>query len=92
MNRVILSLLAVLLTASIWAEAPPPGVAFDITKADIDLLLKNAPPAVDQQIRVVKPSANVNVMNGPGGNGTAGPPPVAAEESAPSGKVEGDLS
>src|ERR1700687_3676762 len=53
MNRIILSLLAALLTAAIWAEAPPPVVAFDITKADIDLLLKNAPPAVDQQIRVV---------------------------------------
>ena len=33
--------------------AAPPQLAFDITKADVDLLLKNAPPAVDQQIRVV---------------------------------------
>jgi mannose-6-phosphate isomerase-like protein (cupin superfamily) len=111
------------------AESPaPPVVAFDIPKADIDLLLKNSPPAIDQQIRVVdmgeynlgvgiihrgptndkpgepitgpyhdftaetyiilsgggilttggtlldkKPSTNVNVMNGPGGNATAGP-------------------
>jgi hypothetical protein len=57
MNRVILSLLAVLLAVypvATWAEGPaPPVVAFDITKADIDLLLKNSPPAVDQQIRVV---------------------------------------
>ena len=129
MNKVILSVVAVVFTAVTWAESgEPPVVAFDIMKADIDALLKNAPPAVDQQIRVVdmgkynlgvgiihrgptndkpsdpiagpyhdytaetyiimsgggilttggtmtnkKPSANVNVMNGPGGNGTAGP-------------------
>jgi len=135
MNRVILGVFAVLLTAYpavMWAESPAPpavpAVAFDIPKADIDLLLKNSPPAIDQQIRVVdmgkynlgvgiihrgptndkpgdpvtgpyhdytaetyinlsgggvlttggtilnkKPSAGVNVMNGPGGNGTAGP-------------------
>jgi mannose-6-phosphate isomerase-like protein (cupin superfamily) len=104
----------------------PPQMAFDITKADIDTLLKNAPPAVDQQLRVVdmgkynlgvgiihrgptndkpgdpisgpyhdqtaetyiilsgsgilttggttdkKPSPNYNILNGPGGNATAG--------------------
>jgi hypothetical protein len=57
MNRVILSILAVVLTAHpavAWAESPaPPVVAFDILKTDIDLLLKNSPPAIDQQIRVV---------------------------------------
>jgi mannose-6-phosphate isomerase-like protein (cupin superfamily) len=132
MNRVILSILAVVLTAHpavAWAESPaPPVVAFDILKTDIDLLLKNSPHAIDQQIRVVdmgqynlgvgivhrgptndkpgdpitgpyhdytaetyiilsgggvlttggtildkKPSGNVNIMNGPGGNGRAGP-------------------
>src|SRR5229473_1413195 len=134
MKRIILSVLAVLnlftaCQAITWAESPaPPVVAFDILKADIDLLLKNSPPAVDQQMRVVdmggynlgvgiihrgptndkpgdpvtgpyhdytaetyiilsgggvlttggtigdrKPSNAVNVMNGPGGNGTAGP-------------------
>ena len=133
MKSVILSVLAALLVicpAIVFAQQgpPPPQVAFDIQKADIDLLLKNSPPAVDQQIRVVdmgkynlgvgiihrgptndkpgepitgpyhdytaevyyilsgggvlttggtmtdkKPSNNVNVMNGPGGNGTAGP-------------------
>lgn len=31
----------------------PPQIAFDIPKTDIDTLLKNAPPAVDQQLRVV---------------------------------------
>lgn len=132
MTNSILQVLVVCLAAGpaiTRAESPaPPLVAFDIPKADIDLLLKNAPPAVDQQIRVVdmgqynlgvgiihrgptndkpgdpisgpyhdftaetyiilsgsavltttgvvldkKPSANVNVMNGPGGTGTAGP-------------------
>src|SRR5579863_7010337 len=57
MKRVIPSVLAVLFTACqaiTWAESPaPPVVAFDIMKADIDLLLKNSPPAIDQQIRVV---------------------------------------
>jgi hypothetical protein len=109
-------------------SGPPPQIAFDIPKSDIDTLLKNAPPAVDQQLRVVdmgkynlgvgiihrgptkdkpgepisgpyhdetaetyiilsgsgilttggtmtdkKPSSNYNILNGPGGNGTAGP-------------------
>jgi mannose-6-phosphate isomerase-like protein (cupin superfamily) len=129
MKSVICSVVAVFLTVSpalMQAEAPP-EVAFDILKADIDALLKNSPPPIDQQIRVVdmgkynlgvgiihrgptndkpgdpitgpyhdytaetyialsgggilttggtmtnkRPSANVNVMNGPGGNGTAG--------------------
>ncbi len=59
MKRIILSVLAVLnlftaCQAITWAQSPtPPVVAFDILKTDIDLLLKNAPPAVDQQIRVV---------------------------------------
>jgi hypothetical protein len=110
----------------------PPMMAFDILKSDIDTLLKNAPPAVDQQLRVVdmgkynlavgiihrgptndkpgdpitgpyhdytaetyiilsgggvlttggvmadkKPSPNYNILNGPGGNGTAGPGAVS---------------
>lgn len=108
-------------------EGAPPNIAFDITKADVDLVLKNAPPSPpDRQLRVVdmgkynlgvgiihrgpsndkpgqpvsmiyhdytaetyiilsgsgvlttgtvankKPSPNVNVMNGPSGNGTPG--------------------
>lgn len=132
MKSIILSAVAVSLAvcqAVAWAEPPaPPVVAFDILKSDIDLLLKNSPPAIDQQIRVVdmgeynlgvgiihrgptndkpgdpitgpyhdytaetyiilsgggvlttggtildkKPSNGINIMNGPGGNGTAGP-------------------
>ena len=104
------------------------AIAFDITKADVDTLLKNSPPAIDQMLRVVdmgkynlgvgiihrgptnakpgeavagpyhdetaetyiilsgsgilttggtvmdrKPSPNYNLLNGPGGSGTAGP-------------------
>src|ERR1700691_1903269 len=37
---------------------PPPQIAFDIPKSDIDTLLKNAPPAVDQQLRVVDMGKN----------------------------------
>jgi len=134
MKKVIGTVLAVLFAAyqpvgrAQTQAPPPPVVAFDILKADIDLLLKNAPPAVDQQIRVVdmgkynlgvgiihrgptndkpgdpitgpyhdytaetyiilsgggilttggtmvdkKPSNTINIMNGPGGNASAGP-------------------
>ena len=134
MKRVILGVLFVLLAVSVWQAVTisqagaPPNIAFDITKSDIDLVLKNAPPnPPDRQLRVVdmgkynlgvgvihrgptndkpgdpipmiyhdytaetyvitsgsgilttggtivnkKASANVNVMNGPSGNGIAG--------------------
>jgi mannose-6-phosphate isomerase-like protein (cupin superfamily) len=140
MNRFIVGVLAAVFI--VWqavaisqSGAPPqfgqpgaaPQIAFDIAKTDVDTLLKNAPPAVDQQLRVVdmgkynlgvgivhrvatkdkpgdpisgpyhdytaevyiilsgggilttggtmaekKPGSNVNILNGPGGNGTAG--------------------
>src|SRR5256712_13493308 len=56
MKRVIigvaaLSTIAALAFAQVGA---PPNIAFDITKADIDLVLKNAPPSPpDRQLRVV---------------------------------------
>src|ERR1700722_4574920 len=57
MNRMVFGVFAMSLTACpamMQAQSPaPPVVAFDILKADIDLLLKNSPPAIDQQIRVV---------------------------------------
>lgn len=61
MKRIILTVVAVLCVAypavtraeSPLAPAPIPMVAYDITKADVDLLLKNSPPAIDQQMRVV---------------------------------------
>jgi len=133
MKRIVLGVLFVLLTFPMWQAVTvsqagaPPNIAFDITKSDIDLVLKNAPPSPpDRQLRVVdmgkynlgvgvihrgptkdkpgdpipmiyhdytaetyiitsgsgilttggtivnkKASLNVNVMNGPSGNGTA---------------------
>jgi mannose-6-phosphate isomerase-like protein (cupin superfamily) len=59
MKRVAFGVLVVLLTfitlegVTFSDSSTPPNIAFDITKADIDTLLKNAPPAVDQQLRVV---------------------------------------
>jgi mannose-6-phosphate isomerase-like protein (cupin superfamily) len=136
MKNIIVGVLGILLAFTVWEAASfsqsgqvgaPPQIAFDITKADVDTLLKNAPPAVDQALRVVdvgkynlevgiihrgptndkagdpitgpyhdqtaevyimlsgtgilttggtmtdkKASPNYNIMNGPGGNGTAG--------------------
>jgi mannose-6-phosphate isomerase-like protein (cupin superfamily) len=130
MRKAILCLGALLVASpSITSSetGAPPNMAFDITKADVDTLLKNAPPAVDQQLRVVdmgkynlgvgiihrvatkdkpgdpitgpyhdstaevyiimsgsgilttggtlvnkQPSPNYNILNGPGGNATAG--------------------
>jgi len=59
MRKTILGLAVLLLLSPVVAFAqstqsgPPPDIAFDIPKADVDTLLKNAPPAVDQQLRVV---------------------------------------
>ena len=60
MKRMMLSVLAVVLTFSVshavtFSQAgAPPNIAFDITKSDIDLVLKNAPPSPpDRQLRVV---------------------------------------
>ena len=134
MKKTMLVILGVILTITVLAvvtfseSGAPPQIAFDIPKTDVDTLLKNAPPAIDQQLRVVdmgkynfavgvvhrgktddkpgdpitgpyhdqtaevyiiisgsgilttggtmtnkKPSANYNLLNGPGGNGSAGP-------------------
>ena len=54
MKRIILGIVVVLSTVAAWQAvglsqlSPPPQIAFDIPKADIDTLLKNSPPAVDQ--------------------------------------------
>jgi hypothetical protein len=39
----------------------PPQLAFDIPKGDVDTLLKNAPPGVDQMLRVVDRSLRAAV-------------------------------
>ena len=59
MQKTILALAILLVLSPVVSFAqstqfgPPPNIAFDITKADVDTLLKNAPPATDQQLRVV---------------------------------------
>ena len=59
MKNVIRGVLVAALAIGAWQAVAfsqggaPPNMAFDIAKADIDTLLKNAPPAVDQQLRVV---------------------------------------
>src|SRR5438132_13717508 len=59
MKRVIIGVVALVSVAASQSTAfaqnqAPPNIAFDITKADIDLVLKNAPPSPpDRQLRVV---------------------------------------
>src|SRR6267142_669860 len=60
MKRVIVGVGVALITFAAWQVTPfaqngeAPTVAFDITKADIDYVLKNAPPnPPDRQLRVV---------------------------------------
>ena len=60
MKRIILGVLFVLLTFPVWQAVTtsqagaPPNIAFDIPKADIDLVLKDAPASPpDRQLRVV---------------------------------------
>src|SRR5215469_16442720 len=56
MPKMIFGIALLLLLSPLVAfpqSSTPPNMAFDITKADVDTLLKNAPPAVDQQLRVV---------------------------------------
>ena len=60
MKKTLVGVIGVLATVSVWQAVmlsqagAPPNIAFDITKADIDLVLKNAPPnPPDRQLRVV---------------------------------------
>ncbi len=50
---VCIGILAAWQLVALSQSGPAPQIAFDIPKTDIDTLLKNAPPAVDQQLRVV---------------------------------------
>ncbi len=51
MKRIVAGVVFVLLLLPIWLavasaqQGAPPNIAFDIPKADIDLVLKNAPPS-----------------------------------------------
>ena len=59
MRNVLFGVLVGVFASTAWqavtfTQSPaPPNIAFDITKADVETLLRNAPPAVDQQLRVV---------------------------------------
>ena len=59
MKKLIVGVIIGVCASTAWqtvtfSQSPaPPQIAFDIMKADVDALLKNAPPAVDQQLRVV---------------------------------------
>jgi len=59
MKRIMLGVVILLAfpmwqTVAVSQEGAPPNIAFDITKAEIDLVLKNAPPSPpDRQLRVV---------------------------------------
>jgi quercetin dioxygenase-like cupin family protein len=60
MKRIVLGVLIGVFVTTAWQSVTfsqggaPPNIAFDITKADIDLILKNAPPSPpDRQLRVV---------------------------------------
>src|SRR5438034_11110426 len=60
MKRISLGVVFVLVAVMAWQghtysqAGAPPNIAFDITKADLDLVLKNAPPSPpDRQLRVV---------------------------------------
>lgn len=55
MQKAVLGLGVLLISSSavVFADSLPPKEATDIPKSDIDEVLKHAPPAVDQTLRVV---------------------------------------
>jgi hypothetical protein len=84
MKNFAAGVLFALLTMVVWQVSTasqggaPPGVAFDITKTDIDLVLKNAPPSPpDRQLRVVdmgKYNLGVGIIHRGPTNDKAGDP------------------
>src|SRR5262249_38730046 len=98
MKTVLPCLVAVLLAASVSAQTPPspapagpgnaPTIAFDITKADIDFVLKNAPPnPPDRQLRLVdmgKYNLGVGIIHrGPTNDKAGDPIPVIYHDYTP---------
>jgi mannose-6-phosphate isomerase-like protein (cupin superfamily) len=84
MKRIALGVLIGVFATTAWQAVTysqagaPPNIAFDITKADIDLILKNAPPSPpDRQLRVVdmgKYNLGVGVIHRGPTNDKAGDP------------------
>jgi quercetin dioxygenase-like cupin family protein len=94
MKRVAAAILFVLLTFPVWQSSPlaqngeAPTVAFDITKADIDYVLKNAPPSPpDRQLRIVdmgKYNMGVGIVHrGPSNDKPGDPIPVLYHDYTP---------
>jgi hypothetical protein len=54
MKQPVSGLVLLMLSQAIaFSQSGPPKQAIDITDADVKEVLKHAPPAVDQQLRVV---------------------------------------
>ena len=94
MKRLIVSALLVVFALSVWQpraftqNGAAPTVAFDITKADIDYVLKNAPAnPPDRQLRVVdmgKYNLGVGIVHrGPTNEKPGDPIPVIYHDYTP---------
>jgi quercetin dioxygenase-like cupin family protein len=94
MKKLILVALSVLVPFALWQAAPraqngaAPTIAFDITKAEIDYVLKNAPPnPPDRQLRVVdmgKYNMGIGIIHrGPTNDKPGDPIPVIYHDFTP---------
>ncbi len=94
MKRITLGVLVVLLTCPAWQpvasaqNGAAPTIAFDITKAEIDNVLKNAPPSPpDRQLRVVdmgKYNMGIGIIHrGPTSDKPGDPIPVIYHDFTP---------
>ena len=94
MRKVMLIVLSVAVPLAIWQAVPkaqngaPPTIAFDITKAEIDYVLKNAPAnPPDRQLRVVdmgKYNLGVGIIHrGPTNDKSGDPIPVIYHDFTP---------
>jgi hypothetical protein len=94
MKKLILVALSVFVPLALWQAVPraqngaAPTIAFDITKAEIDYVLKNAPPnPPDRQLRVVdmgKYNMGVGIIHrGPTNDKPGDPIPVIYHDFTP---------
>jgi len=94
MKKLILVALSILVPFALWQAAPraqngaAPTIAFDITKAEIDFVLKNAPPnPPDRQLRVVdmgKYNMGIGIIHrGPTNDKAGDPIPVIYHDFTP---------
>jgi len=94
MKKLIVVALSVLIPLAVWQAVPraqngaAPTIAFDITKAEIDFVLKNAPPnPPDRQLRVVdmgKYNMGIGIIHrGPTNDKPGDPIPVIYHDFTP---------